>query len=380
MTEALRTSEAPTVRVVIAGGGTGGHLFPGLAVAEQLTARGAKVTFVGTARGIEAKVIPQSGYPLELIDVAGLKRQGVVPTLRSLLKLPVALLQTIGLLRRLQPQVVVGVGGYASGPVVLLAALMRIPTVVLEQNSVPGVTNRILSRFTRAVYTAFPHASRFFPRRKVSLLGNPVRQSITAEAHEPVERAGPVRLLVLGGSLGAKAVNALVVEALSELGKQPSPSLAPLDEHVFVHHQTGASDLAATEELYAQRPQLAKMVRVEPFIADMASAYKDCDLMIGRAGATTIAELTTIGRPAVLIPFPFAADDHQTHNARYLVENGAARMLQQKDTTPQLLASTIAELVQDRTVLSAMASASRKLGKPEASQRIADEVLRLAKR
>ncbi len=380
MSEANHGAFSATVRVVIAGGGTGGHLFPGLAVAEQLTARGAKVTFVGTARGIEAKVVPQSGYPLDLIDVAGLKRQGLVPTLRSLFKLPVALFQTIGLLRRLQPQVVVGVGGYASGPVVLLASLLRIPTVVLEQNSVPGVTNRILSRFARVVFTAFPHASRYFPRRKVSLLGNPVRQSIAASAQDPAERTGPVRLLVLGGSLGAKAVNALVVDALTELAKQPPPALSPLEDHILVHHQTGATDLAATEALYSQKPQLAKLVRIEPFISDMASAYRDCDLMIGRAGATTIAELTTIGRPAVLIPFPFAADDHQTHNARYLVENGAARLLQQKDTTPQLLASTLAELVQDRTVLAAMAAASRKLGKPEASQRIADEILRLAKR
>ena len=378
MSEKPRPLSAAGVRVVIAGGGTGGHLFPGLAIAEQLSAQGAQVTFVGTARGIEAKVVPQSGYPLELIDIAGLKRQGLWLTLRSLLKLPLALFQTIGLLRRLSPSVVVGAGGYASGPVVLLAALLRIPTVVLEQNSVPGVTNRILARFARVVYTAFPHAGRFFPRRKVSQLGNPVRKSITAENHDVAERTGPVRLLVLGGSLGAKAVNTLVVDALADLAQQTPPGLSPLSLHLYVHHQTSASDLEATQARYGEHPTLKPWVRAEPFISDMATAYKDCDLMIGRAGATTIAELTAIGRPAVLIPFPFAADDHQTHNARYLVENGAARMLQQKDTTPKLLASTIAELVLDRTVLQAMAAASRKLGKPDAAQRISEEILRMA--
>ncbi|MBL8636290.1 MAG: undecaprenyldiphospho-muramoylpentapeptide beta-N-acetylglucosaminyltransferase [Myxococcales bacterium] len=366
-------------RVVIAGGGTGGHLFPGLALAEQLSQRGASITFVGTARGIEAKVVPSSGYPLELIEVSGLKRQGAVATLRSLLRLPVALLQTLRLLRKLRPDVVVGVGGYASGPVVLLASLLRIPTVVLEQNSIPGLTNRILSHVVRRVFTSFPHASRYFPRGKVELLGNPVRQSITdSSVPEPVEAVGPVRLLILGGSLGAKAVNTLLTDALAELCKNPPPALSPLREHLYIHHQTGPSDLEPTQQRYSQLPELASCVSVEPFISNMASAYRDCDLMIGRAGATTIAELTALGRPAVLIPFPFAADDHQTHNARYLVEHGAARMLLQKDTTPGQLAQVIVELCQDRTVLTAMASASRRLGKPDAAKRIADEVLRLA--
>jgi len=372
------TDASTATRIVIAGGGTGGHLFPGLALAEQLRQRGAQVTFVGTARGIEAKVVPQSGYPLELIDISGLKRQGLWATLRSLLRLPRALWQTMGLLRRLKPQVVVGVGGYASGPVVLLAALLGIPTVVLEQNSIPGLTNRILSRFVRAVYTSFPHASRFFPARKVALLGNPVRQTIVDCPVQAGEPSGPVRLLVLGGSLGAKAVNTLVIEAMAELHRSPPPGLQPLVEHLQLHHQTGQTDLAATQTGYGQLAGLTGVVQVEPFIRDMATAYRDCDLMIGRAGATTIAELTAIGRPAVLIPFPFAADDHQTHNARYLVEHGAARLLQQKDTTGQQLAAVIAELAQDRTVLLAMASASRKLGKPDAAIRIAEAVLKLA--
>lgn len=372
------TSNSAT-RVIIAGGGTGGHLFPGLALAEQLSKRGAHVTFVGTTRGIEAKVVPQSGYPLERIEVSGLKRQGALATLRSLVRLPLAMMQTLRVLRRLRPQVVVGVGGYASGPVVLLAALLQIPTVVLEQNSVPGVTNRILARFVRAVFTSFPHASQYFPDHKVSLLGNPVRQSIADSSTAAIERTGPVRILVLGGSLGAKAVNSLLVEAMAELHHQTPPVLTPLALHIQLHHQTGQADLESTRSGYAKLDGFGATVQVEPFISNMADAYRDCELMIGRAGATTIAELTTAGRPSVLIPFPFAADDHQTHNARYLVENGAARMLQQKDTTPQLLASVITELCQDRTVLGAMANASRRLGRPDAAARIAEEVLKLAK-
>lgn len=375
----MSATQTPAARVLIAGGGTGGHLFPGLALAEQLSKRGAQVRFVGTARGIEAKVVPQSGYPLDLIEVSGLKGQGVLATLRSVIKLPLAMIQTLRLLRRLRPQVVVGVGGYASGPVVLLAAVLQIPTVVLEQNSVPGVTNRILARFARAVFTSFPHANHYFPSHKVALLGNPVRQSIADSSSVPIERTGPVRILVLGGSLGAKAVNALIVDAITELCRNTPPALTPLSLHIQLHHQTGQADLESTQSRYVQLEEFGRSVHVEPFIGNMAEAYRDCDLMIGRAGATTLAELTTIGRPAVLIPFPFAADDHQTHNARYLVENGAARLLQQKDTTPQLLASVIAELCQDRAILAAMASASQRLGRPDAAVRIADEILKLAK-
>lgn len=374
-----KASQAP-LRVVIAGGGTGGHLFPGLALAEELTARGAQVTFVGTSRGIEAKVVPQHGYPLELIDIAGLKRQGVAATLRSLVRLPAAAWQALRVLRRLRPQVVVGVGGYASGPVVMLAALRGTPTVVLEQNSIPGVTNRLLSRFARAVITAFPHAERFFPRGKVALLGNPIRRSVLREAAPPAEAipprpSGPVRVLVLGGSQGARSVNELVVAAVEHWLK--TPGAPPLAEVLSLRHQTGAADHEKVAARYRELGLPESVARAEPFITAMGEAYAACDLMVGRAGATTIAELTAVGRPALLIPFPQAADDHQTENAGYLVERGAAKLLVQAETTPAQLAALLQELGRNPQALQRMAEASRALGRADAAAVIAGRVLEL---
>ena len=370
-------SNAP--RILIAGGGilTGGHLFPGLALAERLRARGAEVTFVGTARGIEARVVPQAGYPLELIDVAGLKRQGLLQTLRSVGRLPLAALQALRLIRRLQPAAVVGVGGYASGPVVLLAALLGKPTVVLEQNSIPGVTNRLLARFVRAVFTAFPEAGKFFPGKKVELLGNPIRLAVLGSAATSQPPAGPLQVLVLGGSQGARAVNHLVTEALAHWVKAP-PSDLPLATSLLLRHQTGTADYEAVAARYKELGLPADQVRAEPFITDMGTAYRACELMVGRAGATTIAELTAVGRPALFIPFPQAADDHQTHNARYMVDQGAAQLFPQATTTPEQLAEALQQLCRNRAQLAAMAKASGALGRADAADTIADRVLKLA--
>ncbi len=363
--------------IVIAGGGTGGHLFPGLALAERLRARGATVTFVGTARGIEARAVPAAGYPLELIDIAGLKRQGLVQTVRALGRLPPATLQALRLLRRLQPAAVVGVGGYASGPLVMLAALLGRPTVVLEQNSIPGVTNRLLARFVRAVFIAFPESARFFPAHKVELLGNPIRLAVLDSAQAAPPASGPLPVLVLGGSQGARAVNQLVTEAVAHWIKAPPPEL-PLQAALTLRHQTGAAEQEAVAARYRELGLSPAQARVEPFITDMGAAYGACQLMVGRAGATTIAELTAVGRPALLIPFPQAADDHQTHNARYMVEQGAAQLLPQDQTTPQQLAAALQALCRDRAQLAAMAAASRRLGRPDAAAVIADRILALA--
>lgn len=368
-------SEAP--RILIAGGGTGGHLFPGLALAERLRARGAEVTFVGTARGIEARVVPQAGYPLELIDVAGLKGQGLLQTVRALGRLPPAALQAVRLLKRLRPAAVVGVGGYASGPVVLLAAMLGKPTVVLEQNSIPGVTNRLLARFVRAVFTAFPQAGSFFPAKKVELLGNPIRMAVLGSAATEPAATGPLPVLVLGGSQGARAVNQLVSAAVAHWIGSPPPDL-PFAAAVALRHQTGTAENEAIAARYRELGLQAEQARAEPFITDMGSAYRSCALMVGRAGATTIAELTAVGRPALLIPFPQAADDHQTYNAQYMVEQGAAQLFRQHDTTPQQLAAAMQSLCRDRAALMRMAQASRRLGRPDAADAIADRVLRLA--
>lgn len=364
-----------TTRIIIAGGGTGGHLFPGLALADELVRRGAEVTFVGTERGIEAKAVPQAGYPLVLVDVAGLKRKGLLGALRSLLRLPLAGLKALRLLRRLRPRAVVGVGGYASGPVVLVAALLGIPSIVLEQNSVPGLTNRILGRFVRLVVTAFPRAEQFFPAAKVRLLGNPIRNKVLhgvlpASARPEDE---PLRVLVLGGSQGAHAVNQLMTAAMTHWvhgGDCP-----PFATALRLRHQTGPTDREAVEATYRSLGLGPDVAQVDAFITDMGEAYADCDLMIGRAGATTIAELTAVGRPALLIPFPQAADDHQTHNARSMVDAGAAQVLPQTDTTPAQLAAAIAALCRDRAQLQRMSEHSRALGRPAAAVAIAEYVL-----
>jgi len=349
------------VHVVIAGGGTGGHLYPGIALAEELSARGHSVGFVGTERGIEARAVPRAGYPLDLIDVSGLKRMGFLGTLRGLGRLPRALLQARAIVQRTQPAVVVGVGGYASGPVVMAAALARRPTAILEQNSIPGITNRILGRVVRRVFGAFEESRRFFPEERFVLAGNPIRRQLVDALAAAPRRPGPPRLFVCGGSLGAQAVNAAVVDALALLG----------DARPEVLHQTGAGDHEATLARYAA-VGLAGRVDVRAFLDDMASAYRDADLVVARAGATTIAELTALGRATVFVPFPFAADDHQTVNARALAEAGGALVIAQQDLTPAGLAAAISALLADPARREKMAEAMRARGKPFAAREIAD--------
>jgi UDP-N-acetylglucosamine--N-acetylmuramyl-(pentapeptide) pyrophosphoryl-undecaprenol N-acetylglucosamine transferase len=369
--------------ILIAGGGTGGHLFPGLALADELRKRGASVTFVGTARGLEAKAVPAAGYPLELIDVAGLKGKGALFVLRSLFRLPLSLWQSLRLLSRLRPQVVIGVGGYASGPVVIAAALRGLPTMILEQNSIPGITNRVLGRVVAKVCIAFPGAARFFPKKKLLALGNPIRENVIELGRQKGEGAPPtlpVRVLALGGSQGAHAVNELLFAALAHWISSAPDGKRRLISQLRLRHQSGAADLAPLEQRYRSLGLGTETVQVDAFITDMGRAYADCDLMIGRAGATTLAELTAIGVPALLIPFPHAADDHQTENARWLVSEGAAELLPQATTTAKKLCACLQSLCEDggHARLTSMAKASRGLGRPEAAQTIADQVESLA--
>lgn len=369
----------PAYAVVIAGGGTGGHLYPGLALADALKARGVAVTFIGTERGLEAKAVPQAGYPLELIKVSGLKSQGLLGTLRSLLRLPGAFLHALRLLRRLRPQVVVGVGGYASGPVALLSALTGTKVVILEQNSIPGFTNRVLGRFASSVIIALPQAATYFPSEKVQQLGNPIRGAVKAAASPPAASAEqPLRVLVLGGSQGARAVNDLVSTALVEWQQAPPAGTPPLAATIRLRHQTGTADRERIEARYRDAGLGPELVTVDAFITDMGRAYAESDLVVGRAGATTIAELCAVGRPALFIPFPQAADDHQTHNARGLAAVGAAHVLPQASTRPAELIAQLARLHGDRAALLQMAASAQKLGRPDAAERVADHVLALA--
>lgn len=360
------------MRVLVAGGGTGGHVFPGIALAEEVVTRHPKndVVFVGTARGLEASVVPIAGYPIELIDVRGLKGKGIGSVLSGLFRLPRAFVQSWRVLRRWKPDVVVGVGGYASGPVVLAARLMGIPTAVQEQNAVAGLTNRLLGRVVDAAFTAFPEAERHFPARKVQQLGNPIRRALLDNYMRPVsKRDERLRLLVFGGSQGAHGLNMRVVEAL--------PFLADLRDRLHFVHQTGARDREQVEKGYAG---VGFAPDVREFIVDMSAAYAGSDLVVCRAGATTLAELTVCKKPSILIPFPAAADNHQVVNAQSLVDAGAAVMIEERDLTGELLASEIRRVLLDPATRERMSRAAGLQGRPQAASEIADVLTQLTVR
>lgn len=365
----ILTSMSPTI--LIAGGGTGGHLFPGVAVAETLRDMGAQVSFVGTSQGIEARVVPERGFPFHTIEVRGLKNKGWTQWAHGLTRIPGALWQARKLLRRLRPDVVLGVGGYASGPAVWMASRMGIPTAILEQNSVPGWTNRVLGRRVKAVFTFFPDAGAFFPTERVSCVGNPIRAALLQQAPVPPV-ADCTRLLVLGGSQGSHAVNELVVQAL-RLGTE-NGALPPIQ----LVHQTGQRDASTVQEAYREMGQGSW--EVHPFLDDMAQRYAATDLVIARAGATTLAELTALGLPSLLIPLPTAADDHQTKNALYMQNKGAALLLPQQTLDPVTLLTHIRRLCLDPTERLRMAQASKSLGFPHAAKEVAQRLLSWAAR
>ncbi|MBA3397070.1 MAG: undecaprenyldiphospho-muramoylpentapeptide beta-N-acetylglucosaminyltransferase [Deltaproteobacteria bacterium] len=354
------------MRLMIAGGGTGGHLFPGVAIAEELRARApdATVQFVGTRRGIEARVLPELGWDLALIEVSGLKTVGALGAVRGMFRLPRALWQARKALEAFAPDAVIGVGGYASGPVVLMARLRGIPTAICEQNSIPGLTNKLLGRVARAIFLSFDESRRFFKANKVVMSGNPVRRDLVQKLLAPSRATPvadePVHVLICGGSQGAVAVNELAARALSSLAGELK---------VRIVHQTGEKDLAATQQRYAAAGITAEC---RAFIKDMASAYQRADVIIGRAGATTVAELAIAGKPAIFIPYPFAADNHQELNAREMAAAGAALMFRQSELTADALATALRPLLADPTTRQRMGAAMKALAKPAAAATVVD--------
>jgi UDP-N-acetylglucosamine--N-acetylmuramyl-(pentapeptide) pyrophosphoryl-undecaprenol N-acetylglucosamine transferase len=352
------------MRLMIAGGGTGGHLFPGVALAEELRARepAAEVRFVGTRRGIEARVLPELGWQLSLIEVSGLKTVGALGALRGVIRLPRALLQARQVIRSFAPDAVIGVGGYASGPVVLMARLAGIPTAICEQNSIPGLTNKLLGRVARAVFVSFDGTRRFFKPAKTVLSGNPVRREMLHRLLDVAAPAAPapVHVLVSGGSLGAVAVNELAAQALIGLARtQP----------LTIVHQTGDKGLADTAKRYADAGIAADC---RAFIKDMAAEYQRADLILGRAGATTVAELAIAGKPAVFIPYPFAADNHQEINAREMAEAGAALMFKQSELSADKLAAALRPLLADPVRRAEMSARMKALARPTAAATVID--------
>ncbi len=359
------------LRLLVAGGGTGGHLFPGIAVAEAVVAAGGEVLFVGTERGIEKRLVPAAGFPLELLKVSGLKRMGFGKTLLGMLRLPAAFWGARAILRRFAPDVVLGVGGYASGPMVMTAALSGVPSAIQEQNSVPGFTNRVLGRFVNNVFVGFDDAGHHFAAHKVVHTGNPVRATFVSAVARQTSRnvSDQPTLLVVGGSQGARAVNDRVVDAMAILSRRgQAPRLV---------HQSGTADLESLQQRYASLG-LSGSVEVKAFIEDMAATYCAADLVVARAGALTLAELAMVKKPAVLIPLPTAADDHQTKNAEAFARAGAAELLTQNDATPERLADAIARLLSDREGLLRMGEAMMTMARPSAVQEIVAQIGALA--
>jgi len=353
--------------VLIMAGGTGGHVFPALAVAAELSARGIAVTWLGTRRGLEARVVPAAGYPLETMRVSGLRGKGVLRLLLAPFMLLIALLQALLIQLRLRPCAVLGMGGFASGPGGVIAWLLRRPLLVHEQNSVAGMTNRWLAPFARTVMEAFPGSlpAKYHPVHT----GNPVRVEITqlpSPAERFAARSGALRVLVIGGSLGAHALNETVPAAVRQLAAGQSLQL---------HHQTGRADEAGVAAAYAG---LGMVARVEAFIEDMAAAYAWADVVICRAGALTVAELAVVGVASVLVPFPHATDDHQTANARFLADAGAAILLPQATMTADRLAGLLADFLEQRNMLVEMAARAHELALPDAARRVAALCLQAA--
>ena len=362
------------MRVLIAGGGTGGHLYPGIAVARELAARvpGAQVTFVGTAQGIESRVVPREGFALDVIRSGGLKGKSPAALVRGISLLPLSAVDAWGVISRRKPSLVIGVGGYSSGPVVLLGALRGIPTLLLEQNAMPGLTNRLLASVVDAAAVTYEESVPFFPG-KAFVAGNPVRPEFvdrgTEEAHDDHHSPpGAARVLVFGGSQGAHAINMAMVEAAARLAAA-APRMA-------ITHQTGERDLEMVRDGYRRAGLEAQ---VEPFLFAMDREMKGADVIVSRAGATTLAEIAAAGRAAILIPLPTASDDHQRKNAQALVKQAAALMVEQRELTGDRLATEILALTGDADRRRRIRDAVRLFAKPDAAKVIVDRAIELAK-
>lgn len=350
--------------VLVAGGGTGGHIFPGVAIARELMERvpGVEVLFVGTARGLEKRIVPAEGFRLLTIRSAGITGKNLMSRLKGMALVPVSLVQSLALIGRTRPRLVVGVGGYASGPVLLAAVARRVPTLIHEQNCIPGVTNRWLAPIVSEVALTFPE-TRDAMRGRGVVTGNPVRRQFSLVPPRPAS-GGPRHLLVFGGSQGSRALNQAMMAAL--------PLLAPLRGRLTLTHQTGEVALAAVTGAYRAAGWDEDAADVRPFISGMSQAFEEADLVLCRSGATTVAELTAAGRPAVLVPFAGAAHDHQTFNARKLEQVGAAVVLAEARLSGESLATLLVSLLGDAERVARMAQASRAAARPDAAARIAD--------
>ena len=361
-------------KIVISGGGTGGHIYPAIAIANELRSLNPKldIIFIGGKERLEAKIIPRYNFPFVAIPAEGFPRGLTLRWFKVIIKVLSGFINSIALLKQLKPKVVIGTGGYVCGPVLLGAVLLGIPAVIQEQNTVPGLTNRILGRFVDEIHIAFEEAAKYFKPERTLLIGNPIRREI-ANAKGDYGKLGlndaMLTIFVLGGSQGASRFSVAMMGAL--------PLLEPFAHKIQIVHQARDDDI---DEVKAQYASSNITNLVQPFFNNIHEIYSLTDLMVCRAGAMTLAEVTASGLPAIVVPYPYATADHQTKNAQAMQQNGAAILIKDEELTGERLAETIISLLEDEKTLAQMADASRKLGKPDATERIAKAVLNLAKR
>ncbi len=352
--------------VAMAGGGTGGHVIPALAVASELSARGHDAFFIGTRKGFEARLVPEAGFPIEWIETGALNRAGATQVLHTLARLPAGVWRSMRLLRRRGASAVFSMGGYVAGPVVLAALLLRIPVVVMEPNAVPGLANRWIGRYVARALLSFEEAARYFPASRVEITGLPVRSRFFDLAPRPAD--GAFHVLITGGSRGARTLNRAARESWPILARSGRPPR--------IVHQTGAEAHAELARDFAAAGLAGDVI---PFIADMPAAFADADLVVCRAGAGAVAELAAAGKPSILVPFPFAADDHQRHNAQALARAGAARVVLDREMNGERLAEEILALAADASELARMSEHARAFAHPGAARRAADLLEQLAR-
>ena len=357
------------MKVLIAAGGTGGHIYPGIAIAKEILRRDAEseVLFVGTARGLETKIVPDNGFQLTLINSAGLKNVGFVGKVKGMMILPKSFVEARKILKEFSPDVVVGAGGYVTGPVLLTAHFLGFPTLVMDSNALPGFTNRRLARFVDKAALTFEDALPYFGTKGV-VTGNPVRDEFFGIADKKI--GDTLNVLIFGGSQGSKAINTAMTDAL-ELLKASGINIR-------IMHQTGESDYETVKAAYAEKDWQNADIR--PYISNMVEAFADADVIISRAGATTCAEVAAAGKAAIMIPLPTAADDHQRKNAEALVKNGAARMILQSELSGETLAKELIELSADKEKLMSIGTAARKMARPDAAEVTVDLIEKLRKR
>ncbi len=353
--------------VLIMAGGTGGHIFPALAVANTIQKNGVPIVWLGTEKGLESKIIPQQGIDIEYIKIGGLRGKGVLSLLLSPFKIIYALLQAIIVIRRIKPRSVLGMGGYVTGPGGIAAWLLGIPLYIHEQNAIAGLTNKILARMAKKVFEAFPGS--FYQQQKTTCTGNPIRKeffAVKGVEDRLADRGGKTNILILGGSLGAKILNQVVPEAVAKMAEEVRPNIC---------HQAGEKTIELAQQQYEVVGVKADVVS---FIDEMAKAFEWADMIICRAGALTISEIAVVGVPAILVPFPHAVDDHQTQNARYLSSAGAAVLIPQDRLSADSLYKELVKLMQDKKLRIKMAKKAKELARENAAEIVAEQCLEIA--